>query len=108
MKNALVLLTMVVASLLFSITVFSGEKATGLSDDYGQYNDYGFTGLKDQCLIVAQNCVGEDDIVLKRVERLNNEIGKGLGVYTPEELKGFQEQLNWIYYESNDFPAVRL
>ncbi len=108
MKSVLVLLAMVVASLLFSITVFSEEKATGLSDDYGQYKDYGLTGMKDQCLIVAQNCVGEDDNVMKRVERLNNEIGKGPAVYTPEELKNFQEQLNWIYYESNDFPAVRL
>jgi len=65
------------------------------------------SGMKDQCLIVARNCVG-DDTVLKRVERLNNEIEKGQSVYTPEELKSFQDQLNWIYYESNDFPAVRL
>jgi hypothetical protein len=70
--------------------------------------DYGLSGMKDQCLIVAQNCVGGDDTAMKRVERLNNEIEKGLTVYTPEELKSFQEQLNWIYYESNEFPEVRM
>jgi len=34
--------------------------------------------------------------------------GKGSSVYTPEALKILQEQLNWIYYESGEFPAVRV
>lgn len=98
-----------VAFLLFSQIAFSGEKTTGLPGNSGQQEDYGFlTEMKDQCLIIARNCYGGDDSVLKRVDRLNTEIGKGLTVYTPEELKNFQEQLNWIYYESGDFPAVRL
>ncbi|MDD2898011.1 MAG: hypothetical protein PHI31_04790 [Desulfuromonadaceae bacterium] len=107
MKSVLMAVT-VVASLFFSITAFAEEKSTGTFGGYGQYDDYGLSGMKDQCLIVAENCIGGDDSVLKRVERLNNEISKGADVYTPEELKNFQEQLNWIYYESNDFPAVRL
>jgi hypothetical protein len=107
MKNILMAVTVVV-SLLFSITAFTEDKSTGESGAYGKYDDFGLTGIKDQCLIVAKNCVGEEDSVLKRVERLNNEIGKGESVYTSDELKSFQDQLNWIYYESNDFPAVRL
>ena len=106
MKNVLVVLALVAASVLYSTSGLSEEKSTGLSDEYGQYKDYELN--KDQCLIVAINCSGESDTVLKRVERLNKEIDKGSSVYTPEELKGLQEQLNWIYYESGEFPAVRL
>ncbi|MBC7961716.1 MAG: hypothetical protein H7Y05_02085 [Steroidobacteraceae bacterium] len=106
MKKILAVLAVVATSLLYSTPAFSEQKATGLSDDYGQYKAYELN--KDQCLIVAKNCSGASDTVLKRVERLNKEIDKGSSVYTPEELKGLQEQLNWIYYESGDFPAVTM
>lgn len=105
MKQVVAMMALVVASLLSSPTVYSEEKATGVS---GEYKNFESTGKKDQCLIVAKNCSGASDDVLKRVERLNKEIGKGTSVYTPEELKNFQEQLNWIYYESGEFPAVRM
>lgn len=107
MKRVLVLLALMVAPLLTSATAHSEEKATGLSGEYDQYKAYELDSHKDQCLIVAKNCRENDD-VLKRVDRLNNEIEKGSSVYSPEELKSFQEQLNWIYYESDKFPAVRL
>jgi len=106
MKNVLVVLALVAASMLYSTSGFSEEKSTGLPDDYGQFKE--FESNKDQCLIVAKNCSGPSDSVLNRVERLNREIDKGSTVYTPEELRKLQEQLNWIYYESNEFPAVRL
>lgn len=106
MKNIRVALALLAASVLYSTSGFSAEKPAGLPDDYGQYKAYELH--KDQCLIVAKNCSGPSDSVLKRVERLNKEIEKGSSVYTPEELKGLQEQLNWIYYESGEFPAVRL
>lgn len=108
MKNVLTVLALVAASLLYSTPAFSEEKVRGLPDDYGQYKTYELNSHKDQCLIVAKNCHGGDDNVLKRVDRLNKEIEKGSSVYTPEELKGFQDQLNWIYYESEEFPAVRM
>jgi len=108
MRNVLAVLVIVAASLLYSATVYSEEKATGLTSDYGQYKDYELNSQKDTCLIVAKNCIGGEDSVLKRVDRLNKEIEKGSSVYTPEELKSFHDQLNWIYYESDAFPAVRL
>ena len=106
MKNILAVLAVVAAVLLYSTPAFSVEKATGVPDDYGQFKAYELN--KDQCLIVAINCSGGSDTVLKRVDRLNREIEKGSSVYTPEELKRLQDQLNWIYYESGEFPAVRL
>ena len=106
MKNVLAVLAVVAVALLYSTPAFSEEKTTGLPDDYGQYKAYELN--KDQCLIVAKNCNGGSDSVLKRVDRLNKEIEKGSSVYTREELKGFKDQLNWIYYESGEFPAVRM
>lgn len=108
MKNLIMLLVIVASSLLYSVVAFPEEKAMGLFDDSSQYTNFGQSGMKDECLIVAKNCIGGDDGVLKRVERLNNEIEKGTSVYTPDELNNFQEQLNWIYYESGEFPAVRM
>lgn len=105
MKHVLVMSALVVASLLSSPSAYSEEKATGLSDEYRNFE---FNSQKDQCLIVAKNCSGVSEDVLKRVDRLNKEIDKGSSVYTPEELKILQEQLNWIYYESGEFPAVRM
>ena len=103
-----VVVAVVAASLLYSTAVLSEEKATGLSDSFGRYGTDLLKSHKDQCLIVALNCVGGDDSVKMRVERLNKEIEKGNAVYTPEELKSFQDQLNWIYYESGDFAPVRM
>lgn len=106
MKNLLAVLAVVATALLYSTPAFSDEKATGVPGDYGQFKAYELN--KDQCLIVAINCSGGSENVLKRVDRLNREIEKGSSVYTPEELKRLQDQLNWIYYESGEFPAVRL
>lgn len=108
MKRQIMMLMVVVLSLLYAVAAFPEEKAAGSYGDSGRYTNFGLSDMKDECLIVAKNCIGGDDSVLKRVERLNNEIGKGVSVYTPEELKSFQEQLNWIYYESGEFPAVRM
>jgi hypothetical protein len=108
MKNLLVMSAFVAASLLFSAPAFSEEKTTGLSDDYGQYKAFEVNSPKDQCLIVAKNCTGDVDSVVKRVERINKEIKKGTTVYTPDELRNLQEQLNWIYYESNEYPPVAM
>lgn len=102
MKNLYVMLALVAASLLYSTSVLSEEKPAGLSSDHA------YELNKDQCLIVAKNCSGESEAVKMRVERLNKEIDKGSSVYTPEELQMLQDQLNWIYYESSEFPAVRL
>jgi len=108
MKNLCVALALVAASMLFSTVALSEDKSTGLPEGYDQYKASELNSQKDICLIMAKNCSDGDDHVLNRVERLNKEIEKGASVYSPEELKSFQEQLNWIYYESNEFPAVRL
>ena len=101
MKRSLLGMAVTALSLLLSTAVLSEEKARGLPGDYGQFKTYQLKGQKDECLIVAKNCIGENENVMKRVDRLNKEIEKGSAVYTPEELKRLQDQLKWIYSEGN-------
>jgi hypothetical protein len=103
MRHLIAALAILLASVSYSGTAISGEKSPGLTTDYGQYKDYMFKGQKDECLIVAKNCIVGEESVMQRAERLQREIDKGSAVYTPEELKSFQEQLNWIYSESVEF-----
>jgi hypothetical protein len=100
MKRILFVAAIVVASLSYSNPVLSVENKTGTPDEYGLIKSYGMKNQKDECLIVAKNCIGGSETALQRAERLKREIGKGAGVYTPEELKMLQNQLNWINSES--------
>lgn len=97
MKRLLLAMSVTVLSAFFSTAGLSEEKATGLPGDYSQFKTY----QKDECLIIAKNCISESETVMKRVDRLSKEIEKGSAVYTPEELKRLQDQLKWIYSEGN-------
>jgi hypothetical protein len=108
MKRILIVSVIAAACMSFSSAGLSEEKRAGSSDDFDQLKSYELQSQKDECLIVAKNCIGGDEAVMKRVERLNREIEKGAAVYTPGELKSLQDQLNWIYSESGDFSAERI
>jgi hypothetical protein len=108
MKRILLVMTIVAASLSYSTMVLSEENTMGLSNEYGQLNTNDSHGQKDKCLIVAKNCIIGDETVMQRVDRLNREINKGTDVYTPEELKQFQDQLNWIKSDSAEFSGNTL
>ena len=108
MKHKLAMLAIVAASITYSTPAISDGYKAGLPDDYSKFSTYQSKGQKDECLIVAKNCIGNADSVSSRVERLRNEIDKGAAVYTPEELKALQEQLNWINSESPEFSGDRI
>jgi hypothetical protein len=82
--------------------VLSEEGTAGLSGEYGQNGQHELLRQKDECLLVAMNCAGVQDSVIQRVNRLRIEIAKGTDVYTPAELKVFNDQLNWIYSDSEN------
>jgi hypothetical protein len=103
MKPVILLFALLLAPLFYSAAALSEERTSGLSDEYGQYENKEMKGQKDECLIVAKNCVFGNETVMQRAERLQREIEKGASVYTPAELKSFQDQLNWIYSESGEF-----
>ena len=102
MKLPLVVLAILAASMSYSTTGYSDEY-TGLPNDYSSISNSEVRGQKDECLIVAKNCIGTNESVLQRTNRLQKEIDKGAAVYTPEELKRLQDELNWINTESGNF-----
>lgn len=103
MRHFIVVLAIVLASGAYSTTVMSEDNTSRLPAEFGQYKDNELKGQKDECLIMAKNCVVGSEATMQRIERLQREIDKGAAVYTPEELKSFQNQLNWIYSESGSF-----
>lgn len=93
-------MTVIVASTLVSA-------ANILADDY---NDYGLyvddysdqlsPPAKNECLLVAKNCIANFSTVQERIDDLKKEISRGLDIYTPVELKLLEDQLRWLETES--------
>jgi hypothetical protein len=52
---------------------------------------------KDDCLIVAINCVSYDESLQERINRLNTEISKGRDVYDADELAILRQKLDRAY-----------
>lgn len=102
-KIAILIPTMAAVMMLFAPSVRSDEE-TG----YGTAGEG--TVKKDECLLVAMNCVDNVDSVQQRIDRLHKEIAKGSDVYTTDELRVLNKKLdeaNRIYIELlNDRPTM--
>lgn len=86
MRHIIKRITMLSAALmLLAVPVFAAE-------DTERMLEQGQSG-KDECLLVAKNCVGEADTIQQRIERIEHEIGRGTDVYTNEELRILNRQL---------------
>ena len=48
---------------------------------------------KNDCLVYGKNCPNVADSLPERIQRLENEIAKGERVYTAQELKFLEQQL---------------
>jgi len=57
---------------------------------------------KDECLLLARNCVDDIYTVQQRIDRLRKEIEKGTRVYTPRELLKLNDALSDAYRELSD------
>ena len=81
-------LTLLAAALmLIAVPVFAAE---GTMDQMGQGQQEG----KDVCLLVASSCPVQEDAIQLRIDRIQREIDKGNAVYTNDELKTLQRDLN--------------
>ena len=49
---------------------------------------------KDECLLVAKNCGDQLDTIQERINRIKGEISRGTDVYTNEELRTLERQLD--------------
>lgn len=58
---------------------------------------------KNECLLVAKNCAA--DSIQERIQSIQNEIGRGQDVYTRDELRQLNNQLE-EYQKMLDFEAT--
>jgi hypothetical protein len=101
MKRVATLISVVMASMLFSvIAILGAETYPKPSETYGNLLS---SHIKNECLLVAKNCATESSTVQQRVDDLRKEIAKGYKVYTPTELNILREQLKWIESENSEF-----
>ena len=103
MKRIITIISVMAASMLFSAIAILG------ADNYSGPFGYGKgmqSNQKNECLLVAKNCISESSTVRQRLIDLRKEIAKGLKVYTPTELNILKEQLKWIEYDSNNAEII--
>ena len=89
MKRIATIISVVAAAMMFS--------AISLRADEGTVGGYGgermVTPQKDECMLVAKNCGNDIDSIQERITRLKGEIARGTDVYTVEELRSLEWQL---------------
>jgi hypothetical protein len=95
------MVSVLAAAMFFSAVPVLGDEYTGTNTDLQSPTMQ--EGQKDECLLVAMNCLNDRiDTVRQRVDRLKKEIAKGADVYSDQELKALNEQLRWIYNDSDN------
>jgi hypothetical protein len=76
-------LTIVAAALMIAaVPVFAEEGVMSQQEPQVQ---------KNECLLVAKNCA--PNTIQERIQSIQNEIGKGTAVYSNDELKRLNQQL---------------
>jgi hypothetical protein len=83
---ALKISTLFAAILLSVLPALAGEMGTAMDQEQ--------QGQKDQCLLMAMNCGDRIDTIQQRIGRISHEISKGSAVYTRDELRQLDSQLN--------------
>ena len=82
MRSSAIIFSLLAASVMMSaIPIGAAETMVG-------------QGQKDECLLVAHNCIGAVDSIQQRIERLGSEIARGSAVYSSEELRSLNNQLD--------------
>jgi hypothetical protein len=76
-------ITVVAAALMITaVPIFAQEGVMGQQELQVQ---------KSECLLVAKNC--PTDSIQERIERIRNEIGRGTAIYTSDELRRLNREL---------------
>src|ERR1039457_1847307 len=101
MKRIATIITLMTAATLFSaLTLMADENNSFSYED--EYADMIKPKVQNECLLLAKNCENDPVSIHERVYVLRKEISKGLGVYTPTELRTMEEELKWIESDSTN------
>jgi len=91
MKRINTTLSVLAATLL--IAAMPALSDEGTMGGVGSMGEQAQPGQKDECLLVAMDCGNKVDSIQQRIDRINKEISRGTDVYTADELKRLNEQL---------------
>jgi len=80
-------------SLLAAILALSAVPVLAADTGMDKVFDQGQQVEKNECLLVAINCGNEVDSIQQRIERIKGEISRGTDVYTSDELRRLNRQL---------------
>lgn len=90
MRNLSKKLALLTASLMImAVPALADEGMMNPSMEPGQQQDG-----KNECLLVARNCANQVDSLLERISRIQSEMSRGTAVYTDDELRRLQNQLD--------------
>jgi|BarGraIncu00431A_1022009.scaffolds.fasta_scaffold52905_1 TolA-binding protein len=88
-RIALKIALLLAASLISALPALAAE---GMGNSMMGQDQQG-QNMKDECLLVAQNCGDRVDSIQQRIARISHEISKGTAVYSRQELMHLNSQL---------------
>jgi hypothetical protein len=88
MRNMLRRLTLLAAALMImAVPVLAAEGSMDRMIEQGQQVN------KNECLLAAVNCPNQVDTLQQRIDRIRGEIARGTDVYTTDELRRLDREL---------------
>lgn len=88
MRSILRKLTLLAAALMISaVPALAAEGSMG-----GKFEERQQVN-KNECLLVAKNCANQVDTIQERIDRIKGEISRGADVYSNDELRRLNRQL---------------
>jgi TolA-binding protein len=89
MRSMLRKLSLLAAALMImAVPALADDGSMDRTFDQGQQDG------KNECLLVAMNCANQVDTIQQRINRIEGEISRGRDVYSNEELKSLERQLD--------------
>jgi TolA-binding protein len=88
MRSVIKRITLLAAALMIvAVPVLADESSMNGKFEQGQQTD------KNECLLVAMNCGNQVDSIQQRIDRIKGEISRGTDVYTNDELRTLNREL---------------
>ena len=88
MRSVIKRITLLAAApMIVAVPVLADESSMNGKFEQGQQTD------KNECLLVAMNCGNQVDSIQQRIDRIKGEISKGSDVYTNDEMRRLNNDL---------------